>query len=386
MGKFYFQAVTKNGKTVSGSVISDTESEARTKLAQNGLAILSITKGVPQKDKNSDVTLFYFKAINQEQKKVHGTIEAVDRYDAYRKLRSEYYFNVLYVVADNLPPGEKQVLKLKGIESELVARYKEETSKSKHETKKMSRDEKVELIVQLQEQQIGAIRNEISEIIKKVELLLEKNGKYIDKTKNREIKERIDLLARLRQSNSIAHLQNLTRNVLFQLASDALFLEATEIPDETPEEVEKRKKEFQTNIISFQKDFEKSLESIQMNLGNIDSKLLGKQIISMHLPQKIGKFLFWIFFLLTDIFILFWIFNAFRTIVRLGGEGKVNFYFHSGMFWYFTGVSALISVIFAPLIFSKRSFSWVTQCVIFSTAIFAVFIFSFEFPAICRWV
>ncbi len=84
MGKFYFQAVTRDGKTVSGSVIADIETEARTKLAQNGLAILSVSDKTPTKDKNSDITLFYFKAINQEQKKVHGTIEALDRYDAYK--------------------------------------------------------------------------------------------------------------------------------------------------------------------------------------------------------------------------------------------------------------------------------------------------------------
>ncbi len=384
MKKFYFQAVTRNGKTISGSVVADSEPEARTKLAQNGLAILSITNKTLTKDKATNVNLYYFKAINQEQKKVHGTIEASSDYDAYQKLRSEYHFNVLYVMSDNIPSGEKQVLKLKGIDESFVKKFNEEKKNKKQDEEKMSRDEKVELIVQLKEQQIGVMRNEISEILKNIEILLEKNKKYIDKTKNREIKERIDLLSRLKQSNSIIHLQNLTKDILTHLNADAFFLETIN-NEEDLEEILKKKKVFQTSVNLSQKKLEKSIENVQVNLGTINSKVLQKQIIEMKLPQKIGEFSFWIFFLLANVLSIFWIFNIFRKIIVSTNEPKIDFYFNSGIFWYFTGISFLVSLVFSPLIFSKKQLKLSTKCAIFSTAIISIFIFSFEFPAIFKW-
>ena len=124
--KFHFEVISKEGKTLSGFLFSESVEAARSKLQSEGNAVLSLDLYKAEEKENSDLQEFEFKALASNGRVVKGEIEAETQYVAYRKLRLEYDFQLDYLVLKNLPFEQKESLKKQSINPELALLFEKD--------------------------------------------------------------------------------------------------------------------------------------------------------------------------------------------------------------------------------------------------------------------
>ncbi len=380
---------------MSGSISAESAEAARNKLSNSGMSILNVTQqtvGIPQK-RTEGLKVFEFEATNPEQKKISGTIEAVDEYEAYKKLRLEYEFEIAYVMPRGLPMAEKFSLKQRGIDPAFEERLKEEQKsapkkKEEEEKKEPSAEEEIEAALFVHKKEIDFMHKKVDEALKDVKALLQKNDKYLNYQKKREIEERIDLLSRLRKSNSVEHLKNLTTKVMVQLTDDALFIEEAELKAEDREAWEASKSEFTKFGAGFTKSVDKGLASLQSLFSGVkikvDTKSLKQSVSEIH---PIKKFLSVLFFTFSSLFCLCAIFWAWIFLQKFSGFNieYANFYLRSGIMWYTTAVSAIF-VTFLAFGFASDKFDTLNKRLIFAgCGLATLLLITFEFPVLFFW-
>ncbi len=165
MKKFRFQVIDKNGKTLAGSVSGNNEIEVRAKLQKRGFVVLVIQESKEGDGRDSGKVSFEFLAVNPEGKEIKGTIEKEDYYEAYKKLRSDYKFDVKYLVQSNLPESQKNILKTTGIKPSVIERYNEEVENSPKKKEEVDGAMTMEQAVHTREKEMQFLRLEISKII-----------------------------------------------------------------------------------------------------------------------------------------------------------------------------------------------------------------------------
>ena len=110
--KFSYTALTADNKKITGVLDVENEDAAKNELHKMGVAIISVTeisdadyeklkKEVAEKKVETGIKTFTFIAIDANKQEVEGTIDAIDEYTAYKRLRTEYKF-----IVNNLFPSE----------------------------------------------------------------------------------------------------------------------------------------------------------------------------------------------------------------------------------------------------------------------------------------
>ena len=141
----------------------------------------------------------------------------------------------------------------------------------KKHKKIVSRENEIKQVLKSRKKEILFMQEKIESMLSEFIPLLRENEDYIDPDRKREIEERIDLLSRLRHSNSVEHLKNLTKNLLKQMESDEIFLKDTNLPDEVKAEIALRRAKFIDLGQSFEKVISKGLLELQLKIAGIDS-------------------------------------------------------------------------------------------------------------------
>lgn len=389
MQKFYFQAVTSEGKQISGYVSAETKIAAHEKLKDSSMSVLTLDERKAS-EKKSNIDIFDFEGINESSKKVRGTIEAKDSYSAYKKLKMEYKINVLYLIPNKLDPKEKELLKEEGIDEEFEKALQLEILQAKKNIgkkhkKKVSRDSEIKQVLASREKEISFMQEKIDLILSEFIPLLRENEDYIDPNKKREIEERIDLLSRLKHSNSVEHLKNLTKNLLKQMASDEIFLKDADLPEEVKAEISLRRAKFTDLGQRFEKVISRGLLDLQLQFAGIDSSELKRKVAEIHLIEKIGVVSYLTVVFLFAFCLLFWAWIFFQYISDINDMEKILFYFESPLIWYITGFSALASVFFS-FVFASKKMKLLKRLFFVGVGLILLFIYTLEFPVIFYWV
>lgn len=386
MQKFYFQSVTAEGKQISGYISAQSEEEAHQKLKDSKLSVLTLEKRDVSVHAEG-ISVFEFEAVNDQRKVVKGSIESVDMYSAYKKLKMNYKFDIKFIIPAGSSAEDKARLKELGVDpsfdTKLEIELKKEVKKAKKSKVTVVEDDEIEQVLKYREEEIGFMRDKIDSVLQEVIPLLEENVDYIDPIKQREIEERIDLLSRLKHSNSVDHLRNLTQKLLEELSSDQMFLNDTNLPVEMQEEIERRRQQFVGINEKFSKAIVSGLLDLQVKFAELSVDDIREKIASFGVLSKIRSFILSTFMALFVVCVLFWIVVAFQKFQGINIE-RVSFYFGSPIIWYFTSFAGLCSIWFfilgLPHVDSIKK-----QLIVLASGFVGLIIFLIQFPVIFYW-
>ncbi len=386
MQKFYFQAVTSEGKQISGYITAESQEKAHQKLKDSKLSVLTLEKRDIALHKEG-VLVFAFEAVNNEHKTIKGTIESPDMYSAYKKLKVNYKFIVNYIIPLGISEEEKERLKKAGIDPEfekrLNAELKIQAKKSKKSKNRVMDKNELQNILKYHEEEIGFMKEKIDTVLQEVIPLLEENIDYIDPVKYREIEERIDLLSRLKHSNSVDHLKNLTQKLLKELTSDQMFLYDANLPLEVKEEIERRRQQFVGIDEKFSRAIVSGLYELQVKFSEISVDEIKEKIASLKILDRFRGLIFSIFLSLFIICLLFWGFVFFEKFQEIN-VSRVSFYLSSPLLWYLTVNSAICSLWFY-LLGIKYLASVKRQLITLGIGIIVLLIVLIQFPVFFFW-
>lgn len=388
--RFWFQAVDKNGKTVNGSVYAETKDKASDKLRHENFAVLSL-KEYDENDEAvaSGLIVFEFDALSPDGRHVHGTIEGTDDYTAYKKLVLEFKFEVLSLYPNDISMPAKTQAKMKGVSQEIKDKFAEDNDaikKQKVQEKKAAKDEKEEreytALIKKKEEEVLFVRQQVEQILSEVQDLLDKNDQFLDPDKKRSIKERLDLLSRLRQSNAIGHLKNLTQKIFEQIQDDAFFLSTVNL---TEEELIARKGEFSKLGSSLEKRFDRGLISLQEALAKIDTEKITEIVKDIKIIETTESITFFSFVSLLGFALLFWLYVGLLWVMDFDRQ-QASYFLGSSTLWFVTSFSAIIVIFLEFFRLHKVGDLTNRQKFIYAIGGSAMLLFFlFQFPAIFFW-
>jgi len=367
--KFYFQAVDKDNHPLSGSVFAEDEKKAREKLKKKGLALFNIELFDESKAKTKEGLMsFEFEGTNPDGKPIRGQIEAINAYEAFKKLKRDYDFFLTSVVDANLNYEEKAKQIAKGIPEEWLRLYEEESfafkkkkKKKKLEVVEISEKDKKEL--EFYSHEIGIMSQEIRE-------LLEKSSDYLQRSEKESILKRLGLIERLRQSNAVDHLKNLTNKLIDQIADDKLFMEELLVSKEAQAKIDALKNEFKEYSVNKKKSLVN--KALELNLAfNIDPRQLVVEVSKVRPLTQLGLIIYWIIVSLFCLMTILWIKNGLQIVFNKGNIFESVFIFKSLLLWLITAISFVNMMIFAPMVFSKKYFPLKSRLIFFGIALIA---------------
>jgi uncharacterized FlaG/YvyC family protein len=135
--RFQYTAVNKQGKNLSGVINADSEEKARAKLKTLKLSIVAIEQVAENNDQLENKFKYKFEAKNKEEKKVIGTVEAINLIGAFQKLIHEYELTVIKLASITATEIEfetsrTQVEKLYNEDSKLNTVKKQDKSEQEY--------------------------------------------------------------------------------------------------------------------------------------------------------------------------------------------------------------------------------------------------------------
>ena len=411
--KYRFEGVDAEGKKVGGFVFAEDEKQARLKITNSGYAVLSIEAYKQPEQRQSDLTLFEFEGHRTDtQKPVHGTIESEDEYTAYKKLRMDYALELKYLIPIDTPPNQREQLKTAGIRAELEEQLREE---EKNFFKVQKETQSYELINETKRKEMDFYRSQIESLIIKVQQLMTEHESEIDPNVRHSIQERLDLLARLRQSNSVEHLDMLTKKLFVQLQAIELDVTAgaANLTDEqkkaliklrTPkgfrkflvkkEELaaldpaqiykEEKEKKFREAVIEMTKLFKKGSSEIHVDFVEVGAKHTWNFIKYVDPLGNLFQFIYWTFAFLFCFLLIFWCLNGIKIILFLADE-RTMYIFRSFAFWFTTGLSGLVAIFFGPEALETVSLSLKRKSLLYGCAGVVIALYILQAPALFYW-
>jgi hypothetical protein len=220
-------------------------------------------------------------------------------------------------------------------------------------------------------------------IFQEVTPFLEENSDYIDTNKKREIEDKIDLLSRLKYSNSITHLQNLTKRLLSELSADAIFIDSENLPEDVQEEINRRKGQIKALSSKFGKAIFKGLASIDLSIGDINIVAVKKALSQVKPITRIKDLLFLTFSFISFLLILVLLFAMLSLLV---GSKSAMAFIKSGMIWYILTLSLIMSGAFFVTSFIQSIKNSIQKKLYISGGVFiALLLFTIEFPVLFFW-
>jgi len=228
--KFQYTALTGDNKKITGVFDVESQEAAQAELHKMGVAIISVNEisdadyerlkaeQAAIKEKKGILT-FTFLAIDPNRKEIEGTIDALDNFSAYKRLRTEYQFKINELYPSEATEEEKAAAKgmLEGFEAQLE-QEQAQIAEEKGEEKAMEGGE-------------GAVNKEIVAEVDKVIIstkkVLEVHQDFYSRELIQEINNILGELERIRTSNNIKHITEVS-NDLYTLISNPDKLEEKE--------------------------------------------------------------------------------------------------------------------------------------------------------------
>lgn len=229
MPKYKYIVVNSENRQLNGTISAQDENAARQELNDLGFSVVSMaqTEENATADKSGTVELpfFEFAGIDKNQKRVVGTIEAEDRYNAYKRLVSEYTFEIEYVIDNKLSENEKIKERKKGA-YELQEQLNQETTIN---VKKQTTDEK-ELEESNRKQEI--LKSQIEFVLNKVKEILDLYEQKLKPETKEKIRQYVDKILRIKTSTNIDYVKKTAEELLEFLQKEEIFInEETQVEE-----------------------------------------------------------------------------------------------------------------------------------------------------------
>ncbi len=228
MPKYRYIVINTENQQLNGTIGAPDEQSARRELNELGFSVVSMAE-IKEEElaAAAEMPVFEFAGIDKNGKRVIGTIQAEDRFSAYKRLITEYTFVVEYVIDDKLSEAEKEGERQKGaydlqsmLEEEQAGTQKKETG----EEKELREFEKEQQVLKTQ---IDFVLNKVREMLD----LYEKDMKFETKEKIRSI---VNKLLRIRTSTNLDYIRKTAEELLTFLQKEELFMnEETHMKERT---------------------------------------------------------------------------------------------------------------------------------------------------------
>ena len=164
-----------------------------------------------QKSAEKGIKTFAFLAKNAKGKKLKGTIDAPDRKNAFRRLVAEYNFEILSLADATIPENERAEKGKDGLE-DLAAEVAEEFGVQFRRPKNIADEEKKQNEAFLERKK--ELVKSVEEIVAQAKELLKKFEDDLTGDEVQLVKSRIDDLMRMRLSNNLKYVQDLSDELL----------------------------------------------------------------------------------------------------------------------------------------------------------------------------
>ncbi|KKR05380.1 MAG: hypothetical protein UT33_C0011G0091 [Candidatus Peregrinibacteria bacterium GW2011_GWC2_39_14] len=281
MQKFSYTVINQEGNQLDGIIEAENENSAREKLNKMEFSVLDITpiSDLEEKKIIGKIVKYEFEAVDQNNKKVKGTIEAKDKYSAFKKLNQEYHLAVETLCKGAATIEEKEAEKQKGV-IDLYTEFKREQTGQESDattTAKKTLDDK--------EVQSKYIANQVDFVVKKVEELFKNFGEMIKPEEYENIEKRKDRLMRLKTSSNTDYIAHLSEDLLRYIQNQEIYI---------------AQKASDAKIQAFNIEIKTMLSDIQRNkLGKtLKQDILGRiatwrnnNIVNSVRPSSVNKFL-----------------------------------------------------------------------------------------------
>ncbi len=194
MTKFQYTAISPQGKSLNGIIEADTTENARNKLYQLKLTVVSLDQVMNEDNNQKDYLKYKFEALDKDNKKVIGTIASTNLLNAFDKLSKEYNLEVQKLASTNATQTEFEASKEKitSFKAQLTSLQKNkdtDTSSTEfHETKQKEEFQKIieEIIATIKKINVkfsSQLKPEAIDFLNKYEIHLNKI-KYSENTEN----------------------------------------------------------------------------------------------------------------------------------------------------------------------------------------------------------
>lgn len=227
--KFNYTALGANNQKLEGVLEAESLDAAREQLHKMGLSVVAINEvsaeeataaekqKVAETKTKEGISTYYFVAQDPGKKEVNGTIDAKDAYLAYRRLVTEYRFDVLDLYPQNAvnPAAESSKPKFEEWRSEMEA---EGIDLSKKATGAKEEEEEGEKISE-------EIIAEMDQFIINTKAILKSHSNHYSEAFFKEIERTLNELERIRASNNLKHITKIC-NEVYELVSNPDNLEA----------------------------------------------------------------------------------------------------------------------------------------------------------------
>jgi len=219
MPKYKYLVINQENKQLQGTIGAPDVNTARQELNELGFSIVSIDEiqdeAVPQQ--TGEIPTFEFAAIDKNQKRVVGTIQALDRYAAFQRLVFEYAFEVEYVVDNGLTEDQKQKERQKGI-YDLQDKLNEEQA---GQQQKETNDEKDMKEFELKQ---DVLKSQINFVLSKVKEFLDQYDKEMKPETKEKLRRFVDKILRIRSSTNLDYVRKSAEELLTFLQSEEIFM------------------------------------------------------------------------------------------------------------------------------------------------------------------
>ncbi len=237
MPKYSYTVINQEGQKLTGTIEAANETAARESLNKLEFPILDITEisqdsSVKTEEKSQK---FEFQAVDQNGRKVVGTIAGEDQFSAFKRLVNEYHFAVEYIYATTLSQGAKDEEKRRGV-VELYTTLKQEQSQAGGAAETAQQD----TAALGKEENEKRAMEQADFVLQKVEVLIRDFGETIKPDDRNIIQKKADRLVRLKTSKNIDYVKHLSEDLLMYLQNQEIYL--------TKEKSDKKLQSFQLDM------------------------------------------------------------------------------------------------------------------------------------------
>lgn len=219
MPKYSYTVINQEGQKLTGTIESDSETVARQSLNKLGFPILDITlvnEEVAEEIMGKSLK-FEFQAVDQNGRKVIGTIAGEDKYSAFKRLVNEYHFAVEYMYLLSLSQDAKDEEKRRGV-LEFYTMLKNEQAKGQT----ISSGEQAATISKEENEKV--VTQQADFVLQKVETLIRDFSEIIKPDDRNTIQKKADRLMRLKTSKNTDYVKHLSEDLLMYIQNQEIFL------------------------------------------------------------------------------------------------------------------------------------------------------------------
>lgn len=218
MPRFRYTVINEENKQLQGTIGAPEESSARKELNDLGFSILTLEiLDETTQTNESEIPVFEFEAFDKNQKKVLGTIQAEDQYAAFKRLLSEYEFEINYVIDNDLPEKDKEKQRKLGA-IDLYNKFQEETAENRQKETGNEKD-----LREFEQKQI-VLKQQIEFVLGKVSAMLDQYAAEMKPEVKTELKKQVEKILRIKNSTNLDYVRKSAEELLTYIQKEELFL------------------------------------------------------------------------------------------------------------------------------------------------------------------